>query len=117
MPMSAAPYCTYVGTSVARTMITRTPGLRVATMSLRVFSGSSARARPVAASSGADSSKMRPLESARVIMASGDPFDAGPEGAQARLEPLVAAVQVVDTVDDGLALGHEAGDHEACRGA
>ena len=64
--MSAAPWATYVGTSDARTMTTDTSGRLVPTISLRDASGSSAGTMPAARSSGRVSSKMRPLESARV---------------------------------------------------
>src|SRR3954470_19404651 len=116
-PRSAAPYCTYVGTSAARTRITRSPGRLVPMMSLRDFSGSSEGAMPAAASRGTVSSKMRPLASARVIIAalSRHTLDARAELAKARLDPLVAAVQVVDAIDHRPAFGDEAGDDEARR--
>src|SRR5437868_3764275 len=140
-PRSAPPYCTYVGTSVARTSTTRTSGRLVARMSLRDFSGSSVTSMPAAFSSGRVSSKMRPLDSASVIIAppaepprgrcapprgaasdsqragSFRSLDVGADAAQLRFHLVVAAVQVVDAVDDSLAFGHEARDHEACRGA
>ena len=40
-----------------------------------------------------------------------------PRRAQLGFHAVVAAVQVVDAVDQGLALGHQAGDHQAGRGA
>ena len=64
--MSAAPCATYVGTSEARTITTETSGRLVPTISLRDDSGSSAGTMPAARSSGSVSSKMRPLESAKV---------------------------------------------------
>ncbi len=55
-PQSAPPYCTYTGTSEARTSTTRTSGWLVGKISLRDFSGSSATVIPAAASSGRVSS-------------------------------------------------------------
>src|SRR5438445_3224169 len=46
-----------------------------------------------------------------------DPLDAGPQGLQLRLHPLVSPVDVVGAVDDRLALGREAGDDETGGGA
>ncbi|CFU04499.1 Uncharacterised protein [Bordetella pertussis] len=66
MPRSAAPYCTYVGTSEARTMIRRRPGSLVGRISLRELSGFSGTSMPASASSGMVSSKMRPLDRASV---------------------------------------------------
>ncbi|MNT65505.1 hypothetical protein D3C72_2034940 [compost metagenome] len=53
---------------MARTSTTCTSGWVVGKISLRDFSGSSRTSMPAAASRGRVSSKMRPLERARVIM-------------------------------------------------
>ena len=45
------------------------------------------------------------------------PLDVGADGAQLGFHPVVAAVEVVDALDQRLALGDEAGDHQAGRGA
>src|SRR5262249_5819211 len=116
-PRSAAPYCTYVGTSAARTTSRRRSGRCVARMSLREVSGSSVARTPAFPRSGRVSSKMRPLARASVIMGSGYPRDARAQEAQPALDVLVAAIEVVDAVDHGFPIGHEAGDHEARGGA
>src|SRR6266853_1339554 len=67
MPSSEEPCWTYVGTSAARTMSSRRSRLLVRRTSLREVSGLSSASMPAAASSGSVSSKIRPLESARVI--------------------------------------------------
>src|SRR4051812_49033901 len=102
--------------------------------SLREVSGLALGRMPTRASSGAVSSKMRPFDNAMLMLAmmrsrhkgaDSTPAAAGlPEALDARaerrelaLEPLVAAVEVVDAVDDGLAFGHQAGDHQPGRGA
>ena len=46
-----------------------------------------------------------------------DPLDVGPAGGELLLEPLVAAVEMIDAVQGRLALGGEAGDGERHRGA
>src|SRR6187397_308812 len=66
MPRSAAPYWTYVGTSVARGMTSETCAADVARISLRDVFGSSMGATPACASSGSASSSRRPFESAMV---------------------------------------------------
>jgi hypothetical protein len=71
---------------------------------------------PAARSSGSVSSKMRPLDRARVIMLI-DPFDVRADAAQLGFHLVVAAVQVVDAIDHGLAVGHQAGDDQAGGGA
>src|SRR5438105_14458682 len=81
---------------------------------------------PAAFSSGRVSSKMRPFERARVIIApprgaandgsrggSFDSFDVRADAAQLRFHLVVAAVQVVDAVDDRIAVGDEYGDNQA----
>src|SRR5690606_25328549 len=57
----------------------------------------------------------------------GERESAGPSGAEALdrgatraelvLDPVESAIEVVDAVDDGLALGDEAGNHQRHRGA
>src|SRR3954466_7136244 len=122
-PRSAPPYCTYVGTSLARTRTTRTSSRLVARISLREVSGSSSTSTPAAFNSGSVSSKIRPFDSARVITGppagppqgeaqpprgaatgrerggSCKPFDVGADRAQLRFHLVVAAVEVVDAVD------------------
>src|SRR5439155_458187 len=49
--------------------------------------------------------------------ASADALDARPEGRQLLLQRFVAAVEVVDAVDQGLAFGDEAGYDQPRRGA
>src|SRR6516225_5736005 len=44
-------------------------------------------------------------------------LDRGAAGGELVLQPLEAAVEVIDAVDDGLALGRERGDHERDRSA
>src|SRR5271170_5676562 len=92
-------------------------------ISLRDFSGSSFGRAATRASSGAVSSRIRPFDNAMLIMpmrsslpASVDPLDAAAQRAQLLLERFVAAVQVIDAVDDRFALRRQAGEHEACRG-
>src|SRR5437763_5163894 len=46
-----------------------------------------------------------------------DALDRGAAGRELVLQPLEAAVEVVDAVDHGLALGRERGDDERDRGA
>src|SRR5580700_9908292 len=41
----------------------------------------------------------------------------GADGRELFFKALVAAVHVVDAVDDGLAFSHQGGEHERCRGA
>src|SRR5262245_30316744 len=96
-------------------------------MSLRECSGSCLGRIPARASNGAVSSKIRPFDSAMLMLAmmcrthrgaafyrnSADAFDARAERAQLDLECLVAAVEVVDAIDDRLALGDQPGDHQA----
>src|SRR5262249_55255586 len=100
-------------------------------MSLRECSGSCLGRIPARASNGAVSSKMRPFDNAMLMLAmmcrthrgggfyinSAYTLDPGAERAQLRFERLVAAVEVVDALDDGLSLRHQAGDHQAGRGA
>src|SRR4051812_35470517 len=101
--------------------MTRSPARLVSRMSLREDSASSVGRMPMRPSSGSVSSRMRPFARASVTvsaaMNSGYASDAGAQLAQALLDVLVAAVQVVDAIDDRLALGHEPGDDEARRGA
>eukprot|EP01022_Parablepharisma_sp_SALTPOND_P017907 TRINITY_DN290_c1_g1_i2.p1 TRINITY_DN290_c1_g1~~TRINITY_DN290_c1_g1_i2.p1 ORF type:complete len:1623 (-),score=570.02 TRINITY_DN290_c1_g1_i2:20056-24924(-) len=127
-PKSAAPYCTQVGTSEARTMITRTAGSLVGRISLREDSGSSVTVMPAAFNSGRVSSKMRPLESASVscwVMMSAfldsgnllDALDIGTDGRQLGFHAVIATVEVVDALHHRLALGSQAGDHQRGRRA
>ena len=51
-----------------------------------------------------------PLGSCRVL---GDALDRGAAGRELLLDPLVAAVEVVDARHPGLALGGEAGEDQA----
>src|SRR4029077_5472023 len=96
-------------------------------MSLRDCSGSCLGRIPARASSGAVSSKIRPFDNAMLMLAMChirmrqsrsargahstttlfEPLDARPEGAQLGLERLVPPVEVVDTVDDRLAVGDQ----------
>ena len=48
---------------------------------------------------------------------SAQPRDVRTQCVELRLHRLVAAIEVVDPVDDRLALGDQAGEHEAGRGA
>src|SRR5262249_32319611 len=101
--------------------------------------GSSSARIPAAASSGSVSSKMRPFESASVITGkraggnrafyrkgrgkpcisttlagtSGYAFDARSELSELLLDAFIAAVEMVDAVDAGLAVGDQTGDHQA----
>src|SRR5688572_17983383 len=99
----------------------RKPACRVSRISLRVESASSTGARPADSSSGRASPRMRPLARASVSTsadtASGYPLDPRAQLAEPNLEPLVAAVEVVDPIDDRLAPGDEAGDDQARGGA
>ena len=61
---------------------------------------------PACASSGSVSSRIRPFDRASVII-DDHPLDVGAERAQLRFHPVVAAVEVVDAVDHGLAVGDE----------
>src|SRR5258706_9031910 len=89
-------------------------------ISLREASGFSRGRRPICASNGSVSSRIRPLDSAMLIMlmrsslpASFDPPDAGAQRAQLLFKRLIAAVKVVDPVHQRLALRDEARDDEA----
>src|SRR5690242_13520957 len=144
MPRSAPPNCTYVGVSEARTTISRTSRLCVAMTSLRERSGSSLGWIPARASRGAVSSKIRPFDNAILMLAIGhtrfsavtsalagaailpesqalaigpllDVADLRAERAELLLQRLVAAVEVVDAIDDGLPLGREPGDDQSGR--
>src|SRR5712692_1851260 len=134
----------------------RSPRL-VRRMSLREVSGLSSARMPVAASSGSASSKIRPLESARVITvesakkrfyrkerekprrktlffmmfrklrngstdygpsrSSMNPLDARAELRELLLDALVAAIEVIDSIDPRFALGNQTRDDEARRRA
>src|SRR4051812_15233214 len=130
MPRSAPPCCTYVGVSEARTTISRRSRRFVAMTSLREVSGFDLGRMPTRASSGAVSSKIRPFDSAMLMLAMCNhpgsrpksyqrggilpqTLDAGAERTQLGLERFIAAVEVIDAVDDGFALRREPGDHEA----
>ena len=104
----------------------------VSRISLREVSGFPLGRMPTRASSGAVSSKIRPLDSAMLISPwqqrarfyrrnRADSYfirsTLGAERAELLLERLVAAIEVVDAVDHRLALGHQAGDDQAGRGA
>src|SRR5579883_3677899 len=80
-------------------------------MSLTATSASWSTAEMTARSS---SSSARSL-SASVIAR--EPFDLGAARRQLLLEMLIAAIEVIDPVDDRLALGGEPGEHERHRGA
>src|SRR5258705_11260478 len=61
---------------------------------------------------------MRPLASASVIMAASTyAMNARPELGEARLDPLVPAVEMIDAIDEGFAVGDQPRDHQARRGA
>src|SRR4029078_238846 len=105
-------------------MISRTPRRSVPMMSLRDLSGSSLGRNPTRASRGSVSSRIRPLDNAMLItpMRSSLPASVHPRNSRAQpaeflLERFVAAVQVVNAVDHGLALRSEAREHEARPGA
>src|SRR6185295_5248865 len=117
-------------------MIRRVSRLFVPMTSLREVPGSCLGRIPTRASKGAVSSKIRPFDNAMLMLAMChirarrcpvkgahstatlfDPLDPGPQRAKLGLERLVAPVEVVDPVDDGLAVGDQAGDHQAGRGA
>src|SRR6185369_12465160 len=136
MPRSAPPCWTYVGVSVARTTISRRSRRFVAMTSLREVSGFDLGRMPTRASSGAVSSKIRPFDSAMLMLAMCNhpevvlkyapksyqrggilpqTFDARAERAELGLQGFVAAVEVVNAVDHRLTLGGEAGDDEARR--
>src|SRR5579863_8253791 len=46
-----------------------------------------------------------------------DPLDGGAAAAELFLDALETAIEMIDAVDDGLALGGERGDHQRHRGA
>src|SRR5664279_1583310 len=98
---------------------TRTSSRLVPMISLRDFSGSSAGTMPAAARRGRVSSKMRPLERAMVIPLMGlfYPSNVGAQSRQLLLQPLVASVKMVDALDQGLTLRHQAGYDQAGRSA
>src|SRR3979490_2747165 len=132
-PRSAPPRSTYVGVSEARTTISCTSRRFVASTSLRERSGPSFGRLPTRSSSGAVSSKMRPFDSAMLILAINEKGPEGPDktmnftaislsalatGAERGklfFERLIAAVDAVDAIDDGLALRHQGGDEQARR--
>src|SRR5258706_15401376 len=61
---------------------------------------------------------MRPLASASVIMAASIyAMNARPELGEASLEPLVPTVEMVDALDERLAVGDQPRDHQARRSA
>src|SRR5438270_13359426 len=139
MPRSAPPCCTYVGVSLARTTTSRRSRRLVPMTSLRELSGFALGRMPTRASSGAVSSKIRPFDNAMLMLAmcnhpgnrpercaEGGGFyrkalryalDPGPEGAELFFQRLVAAVKMVNAVDQRFALRDEAGDDEAGGGA
>src|SRR5947207_6170317 len=57
------------------------------------------------------------LKGAHSTGSSAEALDPRAEGRELLLERLVAAVQMIDAVDDGLALGGEPGDDQPGRGA
>jgi hypothetical protein len=52
-----------------------------------------------------------------LLIAIADALDSGAAGRELVLEPLEAAVEMVDAVDHGLALGGKRSDHQRHRGA
>src|SRR5882757_7943012 len=48
---------------------------------------------------------------------SADALDLGTAGGELVLEPLEAAVEVIDAIDHGVAVGRERGNHQRHRGA
>src|SRR5690606_30162284 len=118
-PRSAAPCSTSLGTSVARTISRRTSGSVVPKISLRLLFRSSTGSMPASFSSGRVSSRMRPLDRAMVrlllmcLLSGGNAADAGTQHLQLFLDAFVTAINVVDAVDQGIAIGPEAGDHQA----
>src|SRR5262249_15007659 len=112
-------------------MTKRRPDRLLSMISLREVSGSSTGAMPARASRGSVSSKVRPLARAMVSGCTartgegGSPFyrrcaphwgagaDACAEGGELLLDPIVAAVEVVDTIDRGLSFSDQPADHEA----
>src|SRR6266536_2550167 len=126
-------------------MTKRTSERRLSMMSLRESWGFSAGSIPERERTGSNSSRMRPLGSAMVseVMiqewTSESPFyrtgdarfrrgallpaafaqsaDPRSQGGKLGLDFLVAAVEMVDAIDRGLAFGHQAGDDETGRSA
>src|SRR2546422_3547480 len=116
-------------------MMRRTSRRLVSSTSLRELSPLPLGSMPTRASSGAVSSKIRPLDSAMLISAMAkrprfyrrnreiasrrllEALYPSTERAQFLFERFIAAIQMIDAVNDGLALGDETGDHEARGGA
>src|ERR1035437_5960826 len=107
-------------------------------MSLRDFSGSSSTSTPAARSNGRVSSKMRPFDSAIVIIYTSSPYavsakryviDSDPKAAESAqsLHPLnvrtqaaqlglhliVTPIQMINALHRGLSVCHQAGNHQA----
>src|SRR4051794_15390782 len=57
------------------------------------------------------------LASPRRQSSPADALDLGAAGRELVLEPLEAAVEVIDAIDHGVAVGRERGDHQRYRGA
>src|SRR5215475_12710160 len=99
-------------------MMMLTSGRLVPMISLREVSGSSDATMPAAFSSGVVSSKMRPFDRAILTLIWVRSVRAADTRAQLRkffLDAVVTAVEMVDAIDQRLAVGHQAGNHQAGR--
>src|SRR3989339_178025 len=97
-------------------MMSCTSGRLVPMMSLRDDSGLSLGTMPAAASSGRVSSKMRPLDKARMMPISMHPLDARTQLGELFLDAFVAAVEVVNPLDGSFTCRDESCQYEASRG-
>src|SRR5690625_4917194 len=96
----------------------------VGKMSLREVSGLPSTSMPASFSRGKVSSKMRPLESAKVrgcgvrfgcVMLT-QALYLGACGSKLGFHVLITTIQMVDALDGGVALGRQASDDQAGRG-
>src|SRR5215471_12833946 len=64
-------------------------------------------------------SRLCPPYSATIVARASpaDALDLGAAGGELVLQPLEAAVEVIDAVDHGVAVGRQRGDHQRHRGA
>src|SRR5689334_1468634 len=110
-------------------MTSFTSGCLVSITSLRLFSGSSTGTIPACANSGRPSSRMRPLDNAMLMVVdisavvpgnrqrrlrlghrrarAGDTSDARTELRQFLFDHLVAAIDVINAINDGFVLGDQ----------
>src|SRR3990167_1699362 len=85
-------------------------------ISLRLLSGFSVGSIPAAASSGRVSSRIRPLERAMVSMVlARHAANLRPQQLQLLFDALVTTVDVVNAINQGVALGNQCRDHQAGR--